>query len=315
MRKPQNTERIEGYIYQHDLSVKKVQNQSSPNFNKEFIAGNIEVATDEEGLNVIKVHFTYVTENNKNGNKNSTYGVLKKIIDENKTWTSVGKENATKVRIDTALALNDFYNNNDELVSAKTNEGGFVTIVNTLGDEKTRNTFSVDMVITNVSHVDADPEKHIDKDYVSVRGAIFNFRNALLPVEFKVENADGMKYFEDLGATNANPVYTKVWGKIVSTTVITKQEVESAFGEAAVRTYQNTNKDWVITGTAKVPYDFGDENILTAAELQKAAADREVYLADIKKKADEYKASKASTTSDSTSSAATTATKTAGFTF
>jgi len=313
MRKPQNTERIVGRIYQHDLTVKQVQNQASENFGKDFIAGNIEVATDEECLNVIKVHFTYVTPTNKSGSENRTYTVLKKIIDENKTITSVGKDDATKVRIDTALALNDFYNQNDELVSAKTNEGGFVTIINDLGEPKERNRFTVDMVITNVQHVDKDEEKNID-EHVLVRGAIFNFRNDLLPVEFKVENPDGMKYFEDLGATNSNPIYTKVWGDIVSETTTTTQEVESAFGEAAVRTYRNTSKKWVITGTAKVPYDFGDENILTADELTKAAQNREVYLADVKKRAEEYKASKAAST-PAPQAAATTATKTAGFTF
>ena len=268
MRKPQNTERVEGYIYQHDLTVKQVQNQSSDNFGKDFIAGNIEVATDDECLNVIKVHFTYVTPTNKSGAENRTYSVLKKIIDENKTITAVGKENATKVRIDTALALNDFYNQNDELVSAKTNEGGFVTIINELGEPKERNRFTVDMVITGVTHVDADAEKKID-EHALVRGAIFNFRNDLLPVEFKV------------------------------------------------RTYRNTSKEWVITGTAKVPYDFGDESILTADELQKASADRQVYLADVKKRADEYKASRAAGTTTTTTSetAATTATKTAGFSF
>ena len=312
MRKAQNTERVEGYIYQHDLSVKQVQNQASSNFGKDFISGNLEVATDEEGLNVIKVHFTYVTETNKSGNKNATYIVLKKIIDENKTWTAVGKENALKVRVDTALALNDFYNNNDELVSAKTNEGGFVTIINQLAEEKLRNTFSADMVITNVSHIEKDEEKNIEEDYVSVRGAIFNFRNDLLPVDFKVKNAEGMKYFEGLGATNSNPIYTKVWGKIISTTITRTSEVESAFGEAAVRTYSNSNKEWVITGTAKVPYDFGDENILTAEELTKAAQNREVYLAEVKKRAEDYKANRAA---GNTTATATTATKTADFKF
>ena len=315
MRKPQNTERIEGRIYQHDLAVKQVQNKDSANFGKDFINGNLEIATDEEGLNVIKVHFTYVTETTSKGTKNNTYTNLKKIIEEGKTWVADGKDNAMKVRVDTALALNDFYNNNDELVSAKTNEGGFVTFINELGEEKERNTFSVDMVITNVEHKDADDEKNIEEHAV-VRGAIFNFRNALLPVDFKVKSADGMKYFEDLGATNAEPVYTKVWGKIVSETSTTTQEVESAFGEAAVRTYKSTNKEWVITGTAKVPYDFGDENVLTAEELTKASQDRQTYLAEVKQRADEYKASRAAgNTPAPATQATTTATKTAEFTF
>lgn len=313
MRKPQNTERIEGRIYQHDLTVRQVQNQASDNFGKDFISGNLEVATDDEGLNVIKVHFTYVTETNKNGAKNATYATLKKIIDENKTWTSVGKDGATKVRIDTALALNDFYNQNDELVSAKTNEGGFVTIVNELNDPAERNRFSVDMVITGVTIVDKDANGNDITPYANVKGAIFNFRNDLLPMEFKVKNDKGIEYFENLGASNAEPVYTKVWGNIISETSTTTQEVESAFGEPAVRTYRNTNKEWVITGTAKVPYDFGDENILTADELMKASQNRQVYLADVKKRADEYKMNKAAGTT--TNAPAATATKKADFNF
>lgn len=300
MRKAQNTEHIEGRIYQHDLNIKTVQNQTSQNFGKEFISGNLEIATDEEGLNVIKVHFTYVIEMNKNGSKNSTYATLKKIMEENKTWTTVGKELATKVKVDTALALNDFYNNNDELVSAKVNEGGFVTIITELCDEKERNTFSVDMVITNVKHVDEDEEQNI-AEHAIVRGAIFNFRNDLLPVDFKVFNKDGIEYFEGLEASTAEPVYTRVWGKIVSKTKVTTQEIESAFGASAVRTYRNTSKEWVITGTAKNPHDFGDENVLTAEELKKAIQDREVYLADVKKRAEEYKSNKTSNTTQKSS--------------
>ena len=293
MKYKQNSERIEGRIYQHDLAIKTVQNQSSQNFGKEFIAGTLEVAVDDAGLNVIPVHFTYVTEVTSKGQTNRTFTVLKKIIDEGKTIVTDGMDEATKVRIDTALALNDFYTNDDSLVSIKTNEGGFVTIINELSGENERNTFSADMVITGVTRIEADEEKNIKEDYVTVKGAIFNFRGDLLPLEFIVKNAGGMKYFEDLGASNSEPVYTKVWGRINCETKTTIVEEESAFGEAAVKKYERKTKEWVITGTAKVPYEFGDEEILTGEELTKAMQAREVMLADIKKRSEEYKAQKA----------------------
>ena len=305
MKYKQNSERIEGRIYQHDLAIKTVQNQSSQNFGKEFIAGTLEVAVDDAGLNVIPVHFTYVTEVTSKGQTNRTFTVLKKIIDEGKTIVTDGMDEATKVRIDTALALNDFYTNDDSLVSVKTNEGGFVTIVNELSGENERNTFSADMVITGVTRVEADEEKNIKEDYVTVRGAIFNFRGDLLPLEFIVKNAGGMKYFEDLGASNSEPVYTKVWGRINCETKTTIVEEESAFGEAAVKKYERKTKEWVITGTAKVPYEFGDEEILTGEELTKAMQAREVMLADIKKRSEEYKAQKAAGNTDSTPKART----------
>ena len=296
MKKMINTERVEGRVYQHNLVKKTVQNQASQNFGKEFISGNIEVAVDEEGMVIIPVHFTYVVEQTNNGNKNATYTNLDRIINGGKTWITDGKDEALKVRIDTALALNDFYTQDDRLVSAKVNEGGFVSIISELGPENERNTFTEDMLITNVVRVEADPEKNIDKDYVVVKGAVFNFRNALLPVDFIVKNEEGMGYFEDLNASANEPVFTKVWGRINCGSISNEVKEETAFGEEAVRTYERKIREWIITGTAKVAYDFGDETVLTAAEVQKAMQDRELMLADTKKRSDEYKAQRAAGT-------------------
>ena len=312
MRKAINTERIEGRIYQHNLTIKTVQNQTSANYGKEFISGNLEVAVDEAGLNVIPVHFTYVTEQTSSGKTNATFTNLKRIIDEDNTWIKVGKDNALKVRIDTALALNDFYTQDGNLVSVKTNEGGFVSFINgDLCPENERNTFAADMVITKVDRVEANPEKNINEDYVTVRGAIFNFRNALLPVDFTVRHKDGMKYFEDLGASNAEPIYTKIWGKIMCMTSISEVKEDSAFGESSVRTYERKEKEWTITGTAKVTYDFGDEKVVTADELKKAMQNRETMLAETKARSDEYRASKAATPA----ATATTVINNSGFNF
>lgn len=300
MQKVYNGEHIEGRVFTHDLKIKTVQNQASANFGKEFIAGTLDVAVDEAGLNVIQTHFTYVTPTTSTGKTNATFSELKRIIDSGKTWLTNGKDEATKVKIDTALAVNDFYTADDQLVSVMQNEGGFVTIVNDICDEIERNTFKTDMVITNVTRVEKDEEKNIPEDYVVVKGVIFNFRNAILPVEFRVENVGGMKYFEDLDASNANPVFTQVWGRINSNTIKVVRTEESAFGEDSVQSFERKVKKWVITGTKKVPYDFGDEKVLTMEELQKASQDREVYLADVKKRRDEYQASKGSSTSAST---------------
>ena len=313
MKKMINTETIIGRIYQHNLVKKTVQNQSSPNFGKEFISGNLEIAVDEEGLVVIPVHFTYVVEMNKSGSKNATYTNLDKIINENNTWILKGKEEASKVRIDTALSVNDFYTQDDRLVSTKVNEGGFVTFISDLGAENERNTFTTDILITNVTRVEADPEKNIDKDYAIVKGAVFNFRNDLLPVDFIVRNPEGMDYFEDLGASQSEPILTKVWGRINCHTLTNEKKEETAFGEESVRTFERKVKEWVITGGAKVPYDMDDETVITKAEITKAAQDRELKLADIKKNRDEYQAQKAAAPTINTTVVASTKTDTFNF--
>lgn len=311
MRRPQNMEKIVGRVYQHDLTIKQVSNQASANYGKDFINGTIEIATDEEGLNVIPIHFTYVTEETAKGKMNQTYVNLKKIIEENKSWVLVGPEEAQKIKVEGALALNEFYREDGTLVSTKVNEGSFVYLLNSFEEEPLdeRNIFSVDMVITGTNLVEKS-EKN-DEEYLTIKGAIFNFREEILPIEFKVKNEGGIKYFSDLGATNAEPIYTRVWGKIIAGTIVTTQEIESAFGEPAVKTYARKTKDWLVGGSARVIYDFGDENILTADELKAAMQNREIHLADIKKRAEEYKANKAATAAPK----ATEVAKVGGFSF
>ena len=101
-----------------------------------------------------------------------------------------------------------------------------------------------------------------------------------------------MDYFEDLGASQKEPVFTKIWGRQVSEVVVRTITEESAFGEASVREVKNTRRDWVITGAAKEPYVWDDESTITVAELNEAITARETYLATIKQRQDEYKASK-----------------------
>ena len=299
MKKTINKETIEGRVYQFDLEVKKVQNTESENYGKDFISGTLEIAVDEDGLNVVPVHYTYVPPVTSKGKTNATYTTLAKIISEKKDWVTVGKDNAMMVSLSPSLSLNEFYDKEDKFVSVKVNEGGFAEIVNSL-DAKA--TFTTDMLINRVTEVEPDDEKGTPY-MVKVGGAVFNFKNELLPVEFTVCDA-GQRYFLDLGASASNPIFTKVWGVIkCSSETIVKTE-ESAFGEAAVKSYEKKSKDWIITGCAKEPYDFGDESVLTVAEVQKAMQDREVKIADIKKRQEEYEAKKGSSTKSEPTSAA-----------
>ena len=108
-----------------------------------------------------------------------------------------------------------------------------------------------------------------------------------MPIEFSVTNPSGMDYFTGLGATSTNPVFTCVWGRQLSQTIRREITTESAFGEPEVRVVNSTRKDWVVTGCNPIPYDWDAE------ELTEMMANREVYLASIKQRQDEYKAQKA----------------------
>ena len=298
MRKNINQVRICGRIHSFgengkNMLEKKVSGERSKNPGTEFISGVINVATDEAGLNVVPVRFTYLTGTyGSSGKVNNNFATLAHIIENGKTWVDAGKDGATKVQIDGSLDLNEFYvneNGTDRLVSAKINSGSFINIINELPDEAERATFRTDMFINSAVHVDADEEKNIDEDYTIIKGVIFDFRNAIKPVDFIVRNPQGMSYFEGLGVEE-EPLYTKVWGNINCSTIKNTVTEEGAFGEPSVRTFEKKVREWVVTNCSRDSYAFGDEEVMTVADMQKAMQDREIYLADIKKRGEEFKA-------------------------
>ena len=165
-----NRTHIEGLIYEHDLQMRE-SGPNSKNPGTQFIMGNVQIATDDAMTNIVPVHFTYVTATTSKGNPNATFTILSQIIDG--TLGSVmanGADSAAKVRIDSAIGLNEFYsdrNGQEELVSAKRNEGGFVHTVAALAeDESSRNTFEADILITNVRIVDADEERNLPEKVI-----------------------------------------------------------------------------------------------------------------------------------------------------
>jgi hypothetical protein len=234
----ENATHIEGILYEHALE-NKVTGPNSKNPGTPFISGTISIATDNALTNIVQVHFTYVTQTTTKGTPNATYSILQNIIDGTiGNYMADGEDKAAKLRVDSAIGLNEFYsdrNGKEELVSTKRNEGGFVHTTTTLiDDEKQRNTFKCDMIITNVTHVDADEEHNIPEKVI-VKGAIFDFRKSLLPVEFTATNPGAMAYYEGLGASPSEPVFTKLWGRQVSEVIKREIREESAFGDDNVR--------------------------------------------------------------------------------
>lgn len=294
MIKTVNQVHLEGILYQHNLKL-KVTGKDSKNPNTEYITGTIDIATDDACVNIVPVHFTYVTATTSSKKPNATFTALRNIID--KVYGTVmadGIDRAIRVRIDTSVGLNEFYsdrNGQDELVSVKRNEGGFLHVISASEvnpDDKVRNSFKCDMVITQFLRKEADEERDLP-ERGTIKGCIFNFRNEMLPVEFSVLDADALNYYESLDISSSNPTFTRVWGHQVSETVITKKVTESAFGEPSVTETRSSRKDYVITGSQKSPYDWDDEGSLTAQEFKEIIARREVYLATLKQQRDEFK--------------------------
>lgn len=296
-----NITHIEGYLYEHSLE-KKVSGPTSKNPGTEYISGIISIATDNDITNIIDVHYTYVTPIFGNGKKNGNWQIMLDIIEgvKYKTYMEVGEE-ATKLDIDSAIALNEFYSDRNsqngemELVSVKRNEGGFIHIrkpdEGLKEREADRAAFAVDMVITKFKTVEANPDRDM-KEHAIVGGAIFNFRKDLLPVEFTVYNPQAIAYFESLGISNKNPIFTEVRGTQVNATIVKKREEEGAFGEASVIETPSFRREFVLTWAKGTPYPWDDASSITAEEFKEAIEKRNVDLAALKKRQDEYQAAR-----------------------
>lgn len=287
-----NSTTITGYLYSHKLE-KKVSGPKSKTPGTPFISGTISIATDESITNVVDIHYTYVTQTTANGKADSRWNDLSKIIDGvYKNVMEAGKENATMLSVNSAIGLNEFYSDRsgkEELVCAKRNEGGFISVVTTLPEnELQRATFAADCVVTNVRRMEANEDRGTPEKVV-IKGCIFDFRKTLLPVEFSVLNPDAMNYFEGLEVSDSNPAFfSNMRGYQVSQVTVRKIEETSPWNTVSIKEVPSTHKDYVVEMCTPDMWD--DESTITATEMQELIAQREIHKAEIKKRNDEYKA-------------------------
>lgn len=273
MKKMVNKSHIEGLLYECSLE-ERVAGENAANPGAKYISGKVSVQVDEDNIVSIDIFESEIT---KKKTANQKYPTLKTLMAA-PSVTNNTTNMATKVRIDSALSLNDWYRPDGELVSSIRNFNGFTHIVSDKINPSA--TFEVDMLIVSTTD---EMQKNADGDMeptgsLILNGYIFDYAGKILPVKLLVENKEGVKYFRDL----ENNTFTRVWGNMITQTTTTTQVEKSAFGADKVVEYTNTRKKYVVTGVAAEPYDFGDEAVLSVAEVKEALANREIYLADLK---------------------------------
>ena len=129
----------------------------------------------------------------------------------------------------------------------------------------------MDMLIAST----AVQEVENGEDYLNLRGYAFNYRGDLIPVTLTVRDKGGIQYFENADISNANPMLTNIWGKIVSTTQKVEKEVESAWGAPQIEYTTRTLRAWEVIGCSPEPIVWNDESTITIAEFKEAIQNRE----------------------------------------
>ena len=288
MRKMVNTYHLEGQLYDQNLEIRVTGNTSKAP-GTEYIRGDIQIATDSKHTNIIRVYYTYVVSSQGQGR---TWNALKEIIDgKRKTYMAAGDE-AAFVRIDTQIAVNDFLpQGGKEIVSQVRNEGGFIHFIEPSAmtpvnkqNPFARNKYTVDVVITKATHVDADEETNAP-ECLKLKAAAWNFRGEIVPMELTVTNPKAIDYFEGMDISAKNPMVTQVWGPEEAITTVYHEEKPNAFGETEIIERQRSTRSFIVGGAIPDPYVWDDEGDITEAEFNKAVGDRNTKLATVKEEA------------------------------
>lgn len=273
---------VRGYVFSHTLQ----ERDSTRNPGDKLIMGLVNIATDDDAVNVVRVNF-YVAEKTKSGKVNATFTNLRQIMTENKTYEELGTD-AARVRVTGAIDVNDYYGRDGNLITGKRVRGSFLHFLNASEaistDKMPATSFEADVLIQAA----LERESNDGSEYVSLQGFAFNYRGDVLPVTFSVQSEGGKNFFlgEDISA--ANPYFGKVWGHIKSTVVVSQSEdddTKAAFGAPQVRETSRTFSTWEVVG-ANVSEGLGEDTI-TQEELAKGVTDREQRLADLKARSEQ----------------------------
>lgn len=228
----------------------------------EAIMGTVTLQVDDKGT-LATVRF-YARPKYSSGKPNRTYNILDEMIAGNYLTVVNDGDEADWLAVTGNIDVNYFVGRNgaktiDDLASAQQIRGSFINANN---KREYQNKWKVDVLITGVAEVEANPEKGYDR-YANVSGYIVDdYNERLLNIHFDARKEAAINYMLGLTVSTKEPVFTSAWGQLLK--VSTKKVNKNVFGAGEdddVRETENTR--WVVTGMGE-PYNFGDEADMSA---------------------------------------------------
>lgn len=279
----ENKVSIRGWVWDYKLDERKTSSTANTP-DMDFISGWTDIATDEEGLNIVRVSWGFLGTRRiyKNGKNNDTYDCLGQLMGGS-SWKNNGKESAPRVRIDGSIETNDWVTREGELVSSKQATGQFCHVLNETEQTSPCAKFSADMLAQNA----VMRESQTGDEYMELKGFVFGWGDNIFPVTFSVPSEAGQKFFEDYDITPSEPYFGKVWGEIHSSIQHIEREVDDSqvgFGTVDVTESTRTLRTWDIEG-ANIKLGLSAETV-EQSDLERMVAHREERLADVKARAE-----------------------------
>lgn len=279
----ENKVSIRGWVWDYKLDERKTSSTANTP-DMDFISGWTDVATDEDGLNIVRVSWGFLGTRRtyKKGKNNDTYDCLAQLMNGS-SWKSDGRENAPRVRIDGSIETNDWVTRDGELVSPKQVTGQFCHMLTATEQTTPCAKFSADMLAQNA----VMRESQSGDEYMELKGFVFGWGDNIFPVTFSVPGEAGQKFFEDCEVTPSEPYFGKVWGEIHSSVQHIEREVDDSqvgFGAVDVTESTRTLRTWDVEG-ANINLGLSTETV-EQSDLERMVTHREERLADVKARAE-----------------------------
>lgn len=272
LRQADNRVIIEGVLVEKNLEIKTLSD------NRRAIAGKLDIKTDEHSVHTVEV-FSMLLK--KDGSENSVAKGLQTVMNDYKSIQEVGEENADKVRITSGeLRKNEYWGQDGQLKSYPQIFTNFINRVKPNEEYNPRATFEVELYIQSIL-----PEIKGEEETgrIVIKGLIPLYGGKVVPHEFVVANEKAIAYIEqnyEVGNT------VKLKGNVINS-VETRVEIEEmAFGEDIERTITKSVREFLVTGGTP-PYDEDGEKAFTPEQIKKALVEREMFIDELKAKAEE----------------------------
>lgn len=279
-QKFENKVEIRGWIWDYKLENRKTS-ESSKTPNMDFVTGWTDVATDEDGINIVRVSWGFLgtRRTRPNGNENNAYPDLNILMKDEKTWKHNGKDEAPRVRITGSIETNDFVTREGELASPKQVTGNFFHFMNPSEDTNPSAKFSAEMLAQAATM----RESASGEEYMELKGFVFGWGDNMFPVTFSVPGDAGQSFFEGCGISTSEPYFGKVWGEIRSTVQKVEREVDDSqvgFGQVSAVDYSTrTLRTWDVDG-ANINLGLSDKTV-EQEDLNRMEKHREERLAGV----------------------------------
>lgn len=270
IRQSENNIHVEGIVTEFEIKCDTLPD------GREIVKGTVNVQTDTDSIHVLEL-FTMKLDKKKQESKLAKgYMTLKETL---QSVAQVGKENATRVRVDTGeVRRNEFYLPDGKFVSHPTYSATFVNRVKETDKFEPKATFEMELFIANVSQEIKDDE---ETGRLIVKGYTVNYNGEVLPMELVVEESDAVDYIEgeyEVGGT------VFVGGEIRNKLEVNRTKTESAFGKDFEKVDKKVIREMVIDHGSPM-YDEDDNRAYNPNQIKKAIAERGNRLEEMKKKA------------------------------